>query len=275
REKADLVGPGVRPARARACRRRTQSPSGFIAFLVSLLRIPSTLALSELWLRPNPWCMATRRWEGVSAVERRLVFKIKVRFREEETLIAPSSSVFSGRWRLSLLLFREGEACIALPSPYSFRRVEATVALRCRLGTRRNIGCLEVKGWFGFCSCRLGEKGDTSVEFFEEDKPLRGSSPTREVVVLTKARYVRLSFRWGIIGDEGCVLRVFEIRRNQGVVRWPWRRFEAEKIRSRRVATRVVPRMLPRVSATCFLDALLRPASFGSDWCGPQAFIKC
>ncbi|KAH0918498.1 hypothetical protein HID58_026158 [Brassica napus] len=77
-------------------------------------------------------------------------------------------------------VFREGEAYIALPSPYSFRRVEATVALCCRLGTRRNIGCLEVKGWFGFCSCRLGETGDTLDEIFEEDKPLRGSSPTRE-----------------------------------------------------------------------------------------------
>ncbi|CAF2113923.1 unnamed protein product [Brassica napus] len=63
-----------------------------------------------------------------------------------EAFTAPSSSVFSGRWRLLLLRrrrfsFREGEAYLASSSPSCLRRVEATIALRCRLGTHRKLGC--------------------------------------------------------------------------------------------------------------------------------------
>ncbi|KAG5402401.1 hypothetical protein IGI04_017008, partial [Brassica rapa subsp. trilocularis] len=47
-------------------------------------------ALSDLWLRPNPWCMV------VVCVELgRGSGKIKVRFREVEALFAPPPSVLS------------------------------------------------------------------------------------------------------------------------------------------------------------------------------------
>ena len=38
-------------------------------------------------------------------------------------------------------VFREEEAYLTPPSSYSLWRVEATIALRCRLETRRDLGC--------------------------------------------------------------------------------------------------------------------------------------
>ncbi|KAH0877774.1 hypothetical protein HID58_065168 [Brassica napus] len=107
-----------------------------------------------------------------------------------------------------------------------------------------------------FCSCRLGETGDTSDEIFEEVKPLRRSNRRQERLdeVLSMEDHRR-----GRRFDVG-----FEIRRKQGLVRWLRRRFEAEKIRLRRFcdACRSEGVDASTCPATCFLDAR-SPAGVG------------
>ena len=52
--------------------------------------------------------------------------------REVEALFAPP---------LPVQCFERGRLSLAPPSSYSFRRVEATTALRCQLETRGDFGC--------------------------------------------------------------------------------------------------------------------------------------
>ncbi|KAH0937775.1 LOW QUALITY PROTEIN: hypothetical protein HID58_005236 [Brassica napus] len=128
-------GSGERPARLRACRRRNRGFCRIKALLRHLLRIPPIFALSDLWLRPNPWCMVVVCVELGRGSGKVLDGGEAARLDQD-----------SGRWRLFLLrrrrfCFREGEAYLAPSSPSCLRRVEATVAPCCRFGTRRKFGC--------------------------------------------------------------------------------------------------------------------------------------
>ncbi|WZZ11203.1 hypothetical protein YC2023_097124 [Brassica napus] len=58
--------------------------------------------------------------------------------------------------------FREGEAYLAPSSPSCYRRVEATIALHCRRGTRRKFGCEVVVSGFN-PERRVGGSDESAV----------------------------------------------------------------------------------------------------------------
>ncbi|KAH0938206.1 LOW QUALITY PROTEIN: hypothetical protein HID58_005667, partial [Brassica napus] len=79
RSKVDLLVVPV--SGRRVCARAVAGTAvlSYKSFLKASLSYPPIFALSDLWLRPNPWCMVV----------------IKVRFREVEALFTPPPSVLS------------------------------------------------------------------------------------------------------------------------------------------------------------------------------------
>ncbi|KAH0869997.1 hypothetical protein HID58_077019 [Brassica napus] len=105
----------------------------------------------KLWLQPNPWYMAVVVWSEDAVVEKVFCGGEAAHLDQGSTpgeggfyssvvvgILREVEAPFALRRRFS---FWEGEAYLAPSSPSCLRRVEATIALRCRLGTRRKLGC--------------------------------------------------------------------------------------------------------------------------------------
>ncbi|KAH0938615.1 LOW QUALITY PROTEIN: hypothetical protein HID58_006076 [Brassica napus] len=228
RSKVDLVVVPV--SGRRVCARAVAGTAvlSYKSFLKASLSYLPTFALSDLWLRPNPWCMAWegfRRWRGGS---------FRLRFDSGRGRLLQLRR--RRRWRLFLLhrrrfCLREEEAYLAPSSPSCLRRVEATVAPRCRFGTRRKFG--------------VGGPDESAVF------PMTLSVEDHR--------------------EGRCFVAGYEIRRNEARWLRRRLEAETVRLRRCATRVDLMAQMPPRVQQPASSTRLIQPTSFGLVWFGPRA----